>query len=136
MAKQSAQPEPERDPRSIPLGVINDSASYDMVVRPAMPYVMSDGTVIDLTDREKYPLATDHERFKPIPSAKHTYFRNKLDDLLLRHDGSTGQYEVLWPDGTWNQIEPGYECVLHSDVIADGDVAQAIRAFLGDRRAG
>ncbi len=109
--------------------------SYDIVVRPPFPYTLSDQTVVDLTDREKHPLATDHERFKPIPPTEHTYFRNKLDDLLLRRDGATGQYEVLWRDGTWNEIEAGYECVLHSDVIADGDVEREIRAFLGGRRA-
>ena len=47
--------------------VINDSGNYDRVVRPAFPYKLSDGTVIDFTDREKYPLATDHVRFAPIP---------------------------------------------------------------------
>lgn len=47
--------------------VINDSGNYDMVVRPAFPYKFKDGTTVDLTDREKYPLATDHVRFAPIP---------------------------------------------------------------------
>lgn len=115
------------------LAVINDSASYDMVVRPAFPYVMSDGRVIDLTDREKYPLATDHVRFAPNPPAKLTYYRNNSNDLLFRQDGSTGRYEVLWPSGTWNEFEPGYECILHSDVIAPGDVEQATSGFLSSR---
>lgn len=54
-------------PKQPGLAVINDSANYDMVVRPARPYRFKDGTGIDLTDREKYPLDEDHERFAPVP---------------------------------------------------------------------
>lgn len=122
-------------PQQPGLAVINDSANYDRVVRSPIPFKLADGTVIDFTDREKYPLATDHVRFAPIPPAKYTYYRNKLDDLLLRRRDATGRYEVLWPDGTWNEIDPGYECVLHSDVIAPGDVERAVSDFLDSRRA-
>jgi hypothetical protein len=52
------------------LAMINDSANYDMVVRPSRPYKFKDGRTIDFTDREKYPLATDHVRFAPIPPSK------------------------------------------------------------------
>jgi hypothetical protein len=65
MPKQ--RPKKQQQPE---LAVINDSSNYDMVVRPGRPYVMSDGRVIDFTDREKYPLATDHVRFAPIPPSK------------------------------------------------------------------
>ena len=52
------------------LAVINDALNHDMVVRPGRPYVTSDARVFDFTDREKYPLATDHVRFAPIPLAE------------------------------------------------------------------